>query len=154
MKGNTGQPKQLTRNHHFNHLVKMVPLIAVIFGVQCFMAQEYYTNVDTKNMLMALGFGLISFILGFNFYDRKHVIVLRENDIHVKWSIFRNYTIPYVDIWAVESQGDDEQFGTLVIKMRKGCGRHKVFYFIDEPDEMKKLIQSCLPQKSQERLAA
>lgn len=129
-------PYKVTREHHLDHMVRMVPIIVLGFAIQCYVL---YQNPHFIGWTMpALAFGLITMITAFVSYDIKHHVTLMETGIEVNFIIQTHIT--YEEIVKVETSHEDGTFGTLTIHCVQGK-KHK-FFFVDNVTKVQEMIMS------------
>ena len=129
-------PYKLTREHHLDHMVRMVPIIVLGFAIQCYVL---YQNPNFIGWTMpALAFGLILMITAFVSYDMKHTVYLTDSGIVV--SFIKDSHIHYEDIVKIDTHHEDGTFGTITIHCTQG--KKHTFFFIDNVNKVKDMILS------------
>jgi hypothetical protein len=125
----------VTREKHLDHMVRVVPLIVMFYGIQYYMVWQMKLAFASNHFLV-LGFFLVSMIAGFIAYDRYHKIDCYEDRLEIKW-FFIQHTILYKDVLAVEVPEEEKSFGT--VKLLTARGTH-TFFFVDQTKLIKEII--------------
>lgn len=136
----------VTREKHLDHMVRVVPIIVLFYGIQYYMVFQMGVSF-TNSHFMVLGLFLVFMIAGFISYDLHHKIECKENHINICWGPL-NKKILYQDILAIEIPEDEKSFSTVRIVTRYGS--HK-FFFVDNGKALKAFIKD---QQVEKKLAA
>lgn len=136
----------VTREKHLDHMVRVVPIIVLFYGIQYYMVFQMGVSF-TNSHFMALGLFLVLMIAGFISYDLHHKIECKENHINVCWGPL-NKNILYQDILAVEIPEDEKSFSTVKIVTKNGSTK---FFFVDQAKALKLFIED---QQKEKLLAA
>ena len=128
----------LTREQHLDHMVKVVPLLVLCYGLQC------YAILNMKNAGMAGTFLAISgvclalMIGAFICYDLKHQVTFFEDHLRIQFfSLVK--VIPYSAVDSVEVSEPSGTFSKIIINHHSGRTR---FYFVDDAAAIKKWIDA------------
>jgi len=133
----SGKCLKLTREKHLDHMVKVVPFIVFVYGVQSYVLWKIDGPISGTSLLV-LGFLLVSMIGIFLVYDLKHSVEFFEDRLETSFLSFKK-TILYSDIKSIETTDPTQSFGTIYIKYHKTQSR---FYFVDDVDKIKDWVLS------------
>lgn len=123
---------KLTRTNHQKHIVDVMPLIAAVFAVQCYLMGQFGAAIDTGNLALAMALGLSGFVGALFWYDKNHIILVFEDKIQSGIKGFgRVKTVKFEEIEQVLRPEKESNFSNLVLKLK--CGSTRVFYFVDHP---------------------
>ncbi len=127
---------QLTHEKHLDHLVRVVPLLCLAYGLQSFMMIQYAAGGPTGNLIILLGLSLALSVLALVTYDLKHRVGWDEHGFHYQgpWEL-KGHDISREEISAIEIIGAPEEFQTVVVKMHNQ--RKITFYFVDNGYDFK-----------------
>ncbi len=126
----------ITREKHLDHMVRVVPLIVLVYAIQCYVLSNMEGPIGVK-MLWAIGGLLITMIVGFVSYDVYHQVTLFDEHLEITYYRFK-MAIPFEDIVAVYITDPNESFGTVKVQTRKTNYR---FYFVDDVAKIKSWIE-------------
>jgi hypothetical protein len=144
---------KIERQNHLNHLTKIVPFIAIIFGVQCFMIYKMTGGQIIGDYAMILGVSLAVMIGMMIYYDNNHHVILFDNHIRVIFELTgTDQEIFYDDIEEIITGTQDATFSTMTIVQKDGTRNN--LYFVDYPFYVKKLIEELSNKKKQNDFAA
>lgn len=130
-------PFTLTREKHLDHMVKVVPLIVLMFGIQGYILTKIHKDLGGV-AIFALAGCLISMIAAFITYDVKHQVTFLED--HFEMSFFAlKKSVSYSDIVSVSISESNQTFASL--RIRTKTGKH-TFLFIDDADGVKAFLES------------
>lgn len=79
---------KVTREKHFNYMLKISPLLGSLYMVQALICLRYLPEAQTIDVLKLVGILLALMIAGFIFYDRFHEITLHPNSIEISFPPF------------------------------------------------------------------
>lgn len=130
---------QMGRQNHLQHLTQILPFITTIFGVQCFFIYKFVTDIQVGDYALIMGMGLIGFIYALFYYDNNHHVLVYSKYLHVFPVFGRDKKLMIGDIENILAPDEECNFSTIIIEL-KNKERH-VFYFVDYPLHMKKLIE-------------
>lgn len=128
---------KVTREKHLDHLVRVVPLIVLGYGIQCYIFMQMKGPFSSTTCLI-LGAMLIFMICSFVFYDVNHQITLNEDHLEFRFLTLKK-VISYQDIVSIEITDPTETFGTVMIRAKHGKFR---LYFVDDIDKIKQWIEN------------
>lgn len=140
-------PFQLTREKHLDHMVKVVPFIALMFGVQAYILTKIHEGMGGAAVFVLAGF-LIAMIVGFITYDVKHRVTFFDDHLEMSF-LGLSKKIPYAEIFSVHISEHKQAFATVHLRTRSS--KH-TFFFVDDADGVKAFIESR--QKSELKAAA
>jgi hypothetical protein len=130
---------RIGRENHLDHIINVLPLITVVYGIQCYIMSRISPGSDIGDFALYLAFALISFISGLFYYDKNHHVIFYEDYMHISFNLFgTNKKIFYKDIKDVIAPDEECKFSSLMIKTREQ-GNH-VLHFVDYPLTVKTLI--------------
>lgn len=128
---------QLTREKHLNHLVRVVPLLTLAYGIQGYLMMHWSEGAEaTGVMVLALGFSLALSVMGMVTYDQRHQVQWGAEGFEVKapW-LLKNFLCSWQEVEDVLIVGEKDEFQTVVVKLKGRIGR--TFYFVDNGHEFK-----------------
>lgn len=131
---------KIGRENHINHLIQILPFITTVFGIQCFLVYKYVQDVQIGDYALFMGLGLISFVYSLYYYDNNHHVLIYSKYLHIFPVIGSETILLYSDIEDIVVPDEECNFSTIIIKL-KNEDRH-IFYFVDYPVQLKKLIES------------
>jgi hypothetical protein len=132
---------KIGRDNHLNHLVAIMPLITLVYCLQCFIMHKLAPAIEIGNYAMNLGVLLSCFIGMMVYYDNNHNVLIYPDHLHVHFGILgTDFKINYSDIKAIHAPEKECPFSNLVIEL-KDKKKH-IFYFVDFPVEVKAIIES------------
>jgi hypothetical protein len=140
--------QNLTREKHLDHLVRVVPLLSLAYGIQSYLMMSYAKGGSTGTLVMFLGLSLAFSVLALVTYDYRHKVTWNGTEFHVKapWSLeFK--TIGREQVVGIEIIGAPEEFQTVIIKLKNK--QRFIFYFVDNGHEFKaSMEEKMIDQKS------
>ncbi|MFL5785954.1 MAG: hypothetical protein ACJ76H_15150 [Bacteriovoracaceae bacterium] len=139
-------PFQLTREKHLDHMVKVVPFIVLMFGVQGYVLTKIHEGFG-GGAIIFLAVCLVSMITAFITYDVKHQVHFMEDYLEVKF-LGLHKKVFYADITAVHVSESNQSFASVQIRTKSD--KH-TFLFVDDADGIKNFLES---RKTQEMKAA
>ena len=130
---------RIGRDNHLDHIVNVLPLITVVYGIQCYIMSRISPQIEIGDFAIYLAFALISFISGLFYYDKNHHVIFYDDHLHISFNLFgTNKVIFYKDIQDVIAPEEECKFSSLMLKTREQ-GNH-VLHFVDYPLTVKNLI--------------
>lgn len=130
-------PFILTREKHLDHMVKVVPFIALMFGIQGYVLTKIHEGMSGAAIYILAGF-LVSMICGFITYDVKHKVTFFADHLEVSF-LRAPRKILYSEIVSIQVSEPKQTFAT--IKFRTSSTQH-TFFFVDDADAIKEFIES------------
>lgn len=123
---------KLGRLNHRKHIVDIMPFIAAVFGVQCYLMSRFSSGVESGNLALWMGFGLVGFISALFWYDRNHQVIIYSDRIE---SGFTGFGTPMVlnfdEIENIKTPKEEQNFAPLVVRLKSG--KAIVYHFVDHP---------------------
>lgn len=132
-----GKPFSITREKHFDHMVKVVPFIVFCYAVQSYVILRVSPTEFSQVSLSILGGFLAFMIAGFIFYDLKHQVTFFEDHLEVKFLTGKK-TIRYQEIQGLSVRDPGQTFSNFTLKTSE---RSHTFYFIDDADKIKSWLE-------------
>jgi hypothetical protein len=129
---------QITREKHLDHMVRVVPFIVLCYAIQSFIIFKFSPSEFSSVGLSILGGFIALMIGGFILYDLKHRVKLFEDHLTIEF-LFSSKTIKFEDIKSIVVKDPGQTFSNLIIITAK---RKYTFYFIDDSEKIKKMIES------------
>lgn len=131
---------QLTREKHLNHLVRVVPLLCLAYGIQSYMMMSFAQGGPTGTLILILGLSLALSVMGLVTYDNHHKVSWQDNQFFVKapWSFSAKEYLKS-EIHSVEVIGEEDEFQTVLIQLKNK--KRMTFYFVDNGHEFKKFVE-------------
>ncbi len=130
----------ITREKHLDHLVRVVPILCLAYGIQSFMMMNYAQGGATGVLVFLLGVSLALSVVALVTYDHKHHVAWSEDSFEVKapWS-FAVTTVARESIQSIDVVGSPEEFQTVIVKLHDR--RQFTFYFTDNGLEFKAAME-------------
>ncbi|HXH30293.1 MAG TPA: hypothetical protein VNJ01_05750 [Bacteriovoracaceae bacterium] len=128
----------LTREQHLDHMVRVVPLLVLCYGLQCYAILNMKNPGEAGTILSVSGVCLVLMIGAFICYDLKHQVVFYEDHLRVQF-FGRVETIWYQDIQKIDVLEPSGSFSKITIQHRTGKAS---FYFVDSAAAIKDWVQS------------
>ncbi len=139
-------PFTLTREKHLDHMVRVVPFIVLMFGIQGYVLTKIHEGLG-GGAIIFLAFCLISMITAFITYDVKHQVTFLENHLEMRFlGLYKQ--LAYSDIVSVHISESNQTFASVQIRTKND--RH-TWFFVDDADGIKAFLES---QKKQDFKAA
>lgn len=127
------------RENHLNHIINVLPLITVVFGIQCYIMSQITPAGEYGDFPLYLAGSLIAFICGLFYYDKNHHVIFYQDHMHINFSLFgTNKVIHYKDIREIIGPEEECKFSSLMIKTREQG--NIILHFVDYPLTVKSLI--------------
>jgi hypothetical protein len=139
-------PFTLTREKHLDHMVKVIPFIVLMFGIQGYVLTKIHEGLGGAAILVLAGC-LISMITAFITYDVKHQVTFFESHFEIKF-LGLHKKIMYSEVLSVQISESNQTFASIQLRTKQGAHR---FFFVDDADSIKTFLES---QKNQEFKAA
>ncbi len=130
-------PFKLTREKHLDHMVKVVPFIALMFGIQGYILTRIHQGMGGAAVFILAGL-LIAMITGFITYDVKHRVNFFDDYLEMSF-LGLSKKISYSDIISVHVSEPKQTFATVVLRTRSS--KH-TFFFVDDADGIKAFLES------------
>lgn len=130
-------PFSLTREKHLDHMVKVIPFIALMFGVQGYILMKIHEGLGGGAIFLLAGC-LIFMITSFVVYDVKHQVSFLEDRLEVDFLGLKK-TVFYQDIVSVHVSESNQTFSSLLLVT--ASGKHR-FFFVDDADGIKTFLES------------
>lgn len=137
---------QITRKAHINHLAKIMPLFALLYGVQIILLTGMGSNFITESLIF-IGLCLVGLVSFFYWYDSKQkTIITPEKIIFEFHPFYEQKAINIKDILSTEVVDTGASFSTIMLNLKN---QHIVsLYLVDEPDQVNVIIQNYLSLNS------
>lgn len=141
---------KITREKHLDHLVRVVPLLCLAYGIQSFMMMSYAQGGPTGALVFLLGVSLALSVVALVTYDHRHHVAWDAQSFEVRapWS-FSTTTVAREKIQSIDVIGGPEEFQTVHVKLHDR--RSFTFYFTDNGLDFKASMEK---QDSELRHAA
>jgi len=132
--------QKITREKHLDHLVRVVPILCLAYGIQSFMMMNYAQGGATGVLVFLLGVSLALSVVALVTYDHRHHVAWNEESFEVRapWSLTTT-TIPREAIKSIEVMGGPEEFQTVSVVLHDR--RRFTFYFTDNGLEFKAAME-------------
>jgi hypothetical protein len=130
-------PFKLTREKHLDHMVKVVPFIALMFGIQGYILTKIHEGMGGPAVIVLAGF-LIAMITAFITYDVKHQVTFFEDHLEMSF-LGLSKKLLYSEIISVHVSESNQTFASILL--RTSASRH-TFFFADDADGIKVFLES------------
>ncbi len=132
----------LTREKHLNHLVRVVPLLCLAYGIQSYMMMSYAKGGPTGTLVLLLGVSLACSVMLLVGYDQHHRVSWDDESFSVsapwRWGQQR---VERSQISSIEVVGTEDEFQTVVVRTHQR--RRYTFYFVDNGHEFKAALEAA-----------
>lgn len=132
---------QLTREKHLNHLVRVVPLLCLAYGIQSYMMMSFAKGGPTGTLVLLLGVSLALSVVALVTYDNHHVVTWDAAGFGLRapWT-FGEKSFTRDDVATVDVIGEPEEFQTVIVQLKNR--RRLRFYFVDNGHEFKQVMEA------------
>lgn len=132
--------QKITREKHLDHLVRVVPLLCLAYGIQSYMMMSYARGGATGALVFLLGVSLALSVVALVTYDHRHHVAWDEKTFEVQapWS-FKSTTVSRDSIKNIDVIGGPEEFQTVHVTLHDR--RRFVFYFTDNGLDFKACME-------------
>ena len=139
---------KIGRQNHSNHLVAVMPLITLVYGVQCFIMYKYASTISIGDYALSLGVMLSAFIGMMVYYDNNHNVLIYPDHLHIHFpALGTDEKIMLSEITEIIAPQEECPFSNLIVKTQD---KKYVFYFVDFPVHVKALIESQMREEQEE----
>ncbi len=130
----------ISRQGHIDHFFRVIPIIFVIYCAQCFLFKVLFpSDISIQIWIFTLGAMLLTMMGIFLNYDLHHKVEVFENQLSVKYPLlFINKVINIHEIEDIIVAQPGAPFSNLLLKLNNG--KKMTFYFVDEAENVAKLI--------------
>jgi hypothetical protein len=130
----------LTHEKHLNHLVRVVPLLCLAYGMQSYMMMSFAKAGPTGTLILLLGVSLAMSVIALVTYDNHYNVSWVDDHFTVKkpWS-WKTETFKRQEVQSIEVIGEVDQFQTVVVKFQNK--KRLTFYFVDNGHDFKKSME-------------
>jgi hypothetical protein len=143
-------PRRITREKHLDHLTRVVPLLALAYGIQSYLMMKWSQGGPTGFLVVLLGISLALSVLVLVTYDQRHTVTFGEEGFCVRYSwMFKPRNISKDEIKQIVVVGEPDQFQSVVVSLK--TGRKVTFHFADNGEEFKTVL---LTPAAREKFAA
>lgn len=139
---------KIGRQNHLNHLVAIMPLLTIVYCVQCFIMHKFAPQMDIGEYAINLGVLLSAFIGMMVYYDNNHNVLIYKDHLHIHFGILgTDIKVNLQDIEEIIAPEKEMPFSSLMIKTKDK--KRYMFYFVDFPLQVKTIIESQKDDKVQ-----
>ncbi len=132
---------KIGRQNHQKHLVKVMPILTVVYCIQCFVMYKFAHDINIGDYALSLGVMLAGLIFSMMYYDNNHHVMIFEDHLHLSFGIFGlDKKIKLTDILEIHTSEEECPFSNLTI-LTKDDKRH-TFFFVDYPVQVKQTIEN------------
>jgi hypothetical protein len=131
---------KIGRKNHVSHLISVMPLITLVYGIQCYLIFKFSDGMPVGDYALLLGCSLAFFISFLIYYDNQHHVFICRNHLHIYFPLFgTNLEIKYDSIEEIIAPTEECNFSTIIIKTKEK--NNHVIYFVDFPVSVKMIIE-------------
>jgi hypothetical protein len=132
---------KIGRQNHQNHLVKVMPILTIVYCLQCFVMYKFAHDINIGDYALSLGVMLAGLIVAMMYYDNNHQVMIYEDHLHLSFGLFGlDKKIPLRDIVDIQVPKKECPFSNVTI-VTKDDKKH-IFLFVDYPVQVKQTIES------------
>lgn len=144
-------PIHLTRHEHLEHMEKTMPILVLLFGLQCLLLPYFFPELSVGNVLILVAIVLSASLLTLYLHHTQLYTYLYQDHLHQQWgapgSLFSSKkSYPLKDITGVELQGSpEESFASLKISFKQQ--KNLTLFFLDRAPEVMTLLMQIKRQQ-------
>lgn len=127
---------KLTREHHMDHMTKVVPFIVCGYGIHAYIIMGMGHHEFTSTILSVLGGLLVLMIGAFVSYDMKHEVSFFDNHFTVTF-LGSTHSVSYSEITEISVKDPEHKFSSMVIKTQT---KNFSWYFVDDGQKIKDFV--------------
>mgnify|MGYP006908388442 CR=1 FL=1 len=136
-----------------SHLVVVVPILVFFLVAQFFVMKSLYPQELLGDYFIFLSASLCLFLNGLIYYDSYHRLLIFEDYIVLNSPFsFKTEKIFMSDIKEVFNPSGQGSFGTVIVQLN--TKKKRTCFFIDNPHEVKYLIEELKNLKSEVEVEA
>jgi hypothetical protein len=142
----------LSREKHLDHMVRMLPFLTLSYLIHAYALMHIAPVPFTKDLLLLMALTLIAAVLSIASYDLHHALEVNEDHLVSHYHGWFMQKIYFQEIKELECVNQGSTFGHL--KIHLVGGKALTIYFLDAPEDIKKLIQKAQTTKTEVLQAA
>lgn len=144
---------KLEHNNHLAHLTRVLPLIVMVFAIQCYVLSQMNPTASIGNYALFLGFTLATLIGSMVYYDTYHLTLLFEDHLYIEFKLTgTKRVIFYHEIKEIITAKDEVSFSSILLRLNDNS--KVILHFVDHPRAIKKFIEELKTQEQSDDLAA
>ncbi len=137
---------RIGREKHLEMLIGRLPLITVIYGVQCYILLQMENIQHAKDLSSIIGIFLVTLIVGLFIHDKYHQVLLYNDHLVVFFGPFNHIKkINYSDIITIEAPENECDFSSILLKLENNT--QQAIHFVDYPLQVKSFIEELKKKK-------
>lgn len=131
---------QITRKNHISHLIRIMPIISIIYGLQIMLMRGFSDDFVNESLFFT-GLALISFLGYFYFYDQFQKTIISPEKIILEFHPFyEQRAVNIADIREIHIADPAGSFSTITLKLLSKDHIH--LYFVDSPDQVATILEN------------
>lgn len=133
------QKLNITREKHSDHMVRIVPFITFLYGIQSYILFSINPSKQTGQLIFVMGISLGLSVLCLLFYDIKHHVEVAQDHLLISWAgLTQGKKVLFSTITKIDVSGEEGEFNNVTLTL---LGNKKIMiYFIDQGHELKKRV--------------
>ena len=125
------QITHMTRNQHLVHMTRVLPLLSIIFCLQCFLIPSAFPDLQLGNLYFVMAIMLCTGVVGLYLYDTQTKIFIKDHQLF--WQIpmlkiGKSYNL--MELQTIDVFDIDQPFSNIKLHFNKKIVN---LYFIDNP---------------------
>lgn len=134
---------RIGRDNHLNNLINKLPLITVIFGLQCFFLMQMSGQINVGEFASMMGLFLIGLVGSLYVYDKYHHVIIYQDQIVVYFSPLNTQrVIALSDIENIIAPEEECDFSSISLQLK--TNETVSFHFVDYPVQVKTVIEDLI----------
>lgn len=135
----------VTRTSHIDHVIRLLPLITLLFLGQCFLLKSLIQDIAIGNLCFMMGSILITLVGFMYYYDISHTVEVYPNHIVSNFPPFMGQQIiNFKDVADIRVADVDMDFSNVKIILHNG-DIYSVF-FVDNPKKFYDVLKNQIFQ--------
>lgn len=131
-------PACITREKHLDHMVKIVPFIAMVYLMQCYFFTKLNLEMMGQDAMLLMGICMAGMIVAILTYNLKHKVFFYHDYLEIEFLSFKQ-KINYSEITSIKVPEEDLNFSTLTLTLKSKDSYH--IYFVDEAKKIKSWLE-------------
>ncbi len=144
---------RLGRENHLKMLLGRLPLITIIYGIQCYALLNWQELPQAKDLCTFLGLFLVSLVSLLYVHDKYHHVLLYDDHMLLLFEPFNTMKkITYNDIKEIHIPRNECDFSSILLELKDKS--KQTIHFVDNPLQVKKFINQLQNRHESNKNAA